>query len=66
MTSDQDTKVVAEPQVQPVQEAKESARLVSGAAAALVHLHRDVQGSQFSCQFQELWVIDDELSEKEL
>lgn len=29
MTSDQDTKVVAEPQVQPVPEAKESARLVS-------------------------------------
>ncbi|CAF97784.1 unnamed protein product, partial [Tetraodon nigroviridis] len=29
MTSDQDTKVVAEPQVQQVQEAKESAHLVS-------------------------------------
>lgn len=29
MTSDQDTKVVAEPQVQQVQEAKESSHLVS-------------------------------------
>uniref|UniRef100_A0A8C7Z052 Uncharacterized protein n=1 Tax=Oryzias sinensis TaxID=183150 RepID=A0A8C7Z052_9TELE len=29
MTSDQDTKVVAEPQVQQVQEAKENAHLVS-------------------------------------
>uniref|UniRef100_A0A3B4AS05 Uncharacterized protein n=1 Tax=Periophthalmus magnuspinnatus TaxID=409849 RepID=A0A3B4AS05_9GOBI len=29
MTSDQDTKVVAEPQVQHVQEAKENAHLVS-------------------------------------
>lgn len=35
MTSDQDTKVVAEPQVQPVQEAKESARLESVKASDL-------------------------------
>lgn len=33
MTSDQDTKVVAEPQVQQVQEAKENSHLVSFADA---------------------------------
>lgn len=64
MTSDQDTKVVAEPQVQQVQEAKENAHLVSlhtrRRLAAFIYLNSDVETAHvfnFSCLFQELWVI---------
>lgn len=59
MTSDQDTKVVAEPQVQQVQEAKESAHLVSWHQTVFFTLTKAWKQhvSNFSCQFQELWVI---------
>lgn len=40
MTSDQDTKVVAEPQVQQVQEAKENSHLVSFVFFSFAIFHR--------------------------